>query len=319
MEIFITKEIAITRARSRIWFGKVFWRNRYLFLLLLPMMVWYVMFRYVPIGGSILAFKDYKFSKGIMRSDWAGLKHFQKLFESPEFSRIFRNTILISLYKIIFQFPAPVILALMLNEVRIAIFRRTVQTITYIPFFISWVVYGGLIAFLLSPTFGPVNIALEFFGFKRIFFLATPGLFRSLLVITAILRETGYGAIIYLAALSTIDPQLYEAAVMDGANKWRQLWHVTLPGMSSTIIVLLIIRIGYIFDVGFEQVFVLYNPTVYEVGDVIETYTYRVGILQSRFAFTTALGLFRSVIGFALVIGSNYLARRISGGEKGIW
>ncbi|MGQ9630638.1 MAG: ABC transporter permease [bacterium] len=300
-------------------FAAQFWRNRYLFLLLTPIVVWYIVFRYVPIAGSVIAFKDYKYSRGIWGSAWVGLKHFRMLFQSPEFFRIFRNTVLISIYKLVFAFPAPIALALMLNEVKVATYKRAVQTVTYIPYFISWVVYGGLVATILSPTYGMVNTVMRSLGLKPIFFMADPRLFRSLLVVTSILKESGWGAIIYLAAIAGIDPQLYEAAIVDGANKWQQMWHITLPGISSTVVVLLIIRIGYLLDVGFEQIFVMYNPTVYEVADVIETYTYRVGILQGRFAFTTALGLFKSVLGFCLVIIANQIARKISGGERGIW
>jgi len=193
------------------------------------------------------------------------------------------------------------------------------QTITYIPYFVSWVVYGGLIATLLSPTYGMVNNVLKMIGMKPIFFLATPEFFRPLLVITAIMKESGYGAIIYLAAISGIDPQLHEAAIVDGAGRLSRIWHIILPSISTTIVILLIIRIGYILNVGFEQIFVLYNPMVYEVGDVVETFTYRVGILQGRYAFTTALGLFKSVFGFVLVIIANYIAKKTSDGEQGIW
>ncbi len=298
---------------------KQFWKSRYLFLLLCPILIWYVVFRYVPITGSVIAFKDYRFSKGIWGSTWVGLKYFKALFAAPEFLRVFRNTVLISVYKIIFGFPAPIMLALMLNEMTSMAYKKVVQTATYIPYFISWVVYGGLIAMLLSPTYGMINAVLKSLGIEPIFFLATPSLFRPLLVVTSILKESGYGAIIYLAAISAIDQQLYEAATIDGAGKAGKIWHITLPGIASTVVVLFILRIGQILNVGFDQIFVLYNPTVYGVGDVIETFTYRVGILQGRFSFTTALGLFKSVFGFVLVVAANYLAKKTSGGERGIW
>ena len=296
-----------------------FWKNRYLFLLLSPIVLWYIIFRYVPIGGSVIAFKDYKYAKGILGSAWVGLKYFRMLFESPDFFRVFRNTLIISFYKLLFGFPAPIVLALMLNEAKSIPYRRVIQTVTYIPYFISWVVYGGLIATILSPTYGMINTVMKSLGMKPVFFMASLTLFRPLLVVTAMMKESGWAAIIYLAAIAGIDPQLYEAAIVDGANRWRQIWHITLPGITSTIVILLIIRIGYLLNVGFEQIFVMYNPAVYEVSDVIETFTYRVGILQGRFSFTTALGLFKSVLGFSLVIAANQVARMLSGGERGIW
>lgn len=296
-----------------------FWKNRYLFLLLFPIVIWYILFRYVPIAGSVIAFKDYRYAKGIWGSAWVGLKYFRMLFESPDFYRVVRNTLIISFYKLMFGFPAPIILALMLNEARSNAFKRTIQTITYIPYFISWVVYGGLIATILSPTYGMINTVFKAMGLKPVFFMASLTLFRPLLVVTAMMKESGWGAIIYLAAVAGIDPRLYEASIVDGANKWRQIWHITLPGITSTIVILLIIRIGYLLNVGFEQIFVMYNAAVYEVSDVIETYTYRVGILQGRFSFTTALGLFKSVIGFVLVIAANQVSKKLSAGERGIW
>lgn len=296
-----------------------FWKNRYLFLLLFPIVIWYILFRYVPIAGSVIAFKDYRYAKGIWGSAWVGLKYFRMLFQSPDFYRVIRNTLIISFYKLMFGFPAPIILALMLNEARSNAFKRTIQTVTYIPYFISWVVYGGLIATILSPTYGMINTVFKAMGLKPVFFMASLTLFRPLLVVTAIMKESGWGAIIYLAAIAGIDPRLYEAAIVDGANKWRQIWHITLPGIASTIVILLIIRIGYLLNVGFEQIFVMYNAAVYEVSDVIETYTYRVGILQGRFSFTTALGLFKSVIGFVLVIAANQVSKKLSAGERGIW
>ncbi len=311
------KKLPVKTLRER--FVKKFWRNRYLFLLLCPIILWYIVFRYIPIGGSVIAFKDYRFSKGIWGSAWVGLKYFRALFASPDFLRVFRNTLIISLYKLAFGFPAPIVLALMLNEMGSVTYKRAIQTITYVPHFISWVVYGGLIATLLSPTYGMVNAILKGLGFEAIYFLADARLFRPLLVVSAMLKESGWGAIIYLAAIAGIDPQLHEAAIVDGANKMKRIWHITLPGIASTVVILFIIRIGAILNVGFEQIFVLYNPMVYEVGDVIETYTYRVGILQGRFSFTTALGLFKSVLGFVLVIVANYVAKKTSDGERGIW
>ncbi|OMF11031.1 sugar ABC transporter permease [Paenibacillus sp. FSL H7-0331] len=288
-----------------------------LYLIMVPGVLYFIVFKYLPMSGIIIAFQDYSVFAGISGSEWVGLQHFKAMVHDSEFYIIFRNTLLISLYKLVWGFPGPIILAILLNEIRLVFFKKTVQTLAYLPHFLSWVVLGGILFNGLSPATGVVNGILVFLGIEPIFFLADPNWFRSVLVVSDIWKEVGWGAIIYMAALAGIDPQLYEAAVIDGANKWKQIWHITLPSLASTIIILLVLRLGHVMDVGFEQIFVLYNPLVYSVGDVIETYVYRVGITQADFSFSTAVGLFKSFVGLILVIMANKLANKM--GQNGVW
>ncbi len=261
--------------------------------------------------GALIAFKDYNLYAGFFESEWVGLKYFRELFVTSDFPRVFRNTILISVYKLLFRVPAPIVLALLLNEVRNALLKRGVQTVTYIPYFISWVILAGFFMDILSPNAGIINRILGAVGIEPIFFLGDKRWFRSILVVTDIWKGAGFGAIIYLAAIAGIDPQLYEAAIIDGANRWKQTWYITLPGIASTIIVILILRMGHILEVGHEQVLMMYNPAVYEVGDVITTYIYRIGLGRLEFSLTTAAGLFRSIIACVLIIITNTIAKRL--------
>jgi len=266
--------------------------------------------------GSIIAFKDYNLMEGIIGSPWVGLKHFDALFQAREFHRVFRNTLLISIYRLIFQFPIPIILALLINEVSNMFFKRTVQTITYLPHFLSWAVVGALVIDLLSPSSGLINLALKEFGISPVT-LMDKRYFRAIVVASQTWKETGWSAIIYLAAISSIDPQLYEAAIVDGASKWRQIWYITLPGIRSTIVFIILLRIGALLATDVEQILMLYNPVVYEVGDVIGTYVYRVGLGQMKYSYTTAVGLFQSVVGFILLVIANHLSRRYA--ETSMW
>jgi putative aldouronate transport system permease protein len=294
------------------------YKYRYLYLLLIPGVLWYLVYRYLPMYGVIIAFKDYNFSRGIFGSPWVGLKHFEYLFaSSPDFYQIVRNTIMINFYNLLFGFPAPLILALLLNEMKSILFKRYIQTVVYFPHFLSWVIFGGIIMQLLSPSEGLVNQIMMLFGMEPVFFMSKSEYFRSIIVGSNILKETGWGAIIYLAALSGIDPEQYEAATIDGANRWQKLIYVTLPGIMNTVIILLILKVGYLLDVGFEQIYVMYNPAVYEVGDVISTYIYRIGLQEAKFSLTTAIGLFQSVIGFVLIYGTNRLAKKYS--DVSLW
>ncbi|GIO43325.1 protein LplB [Paenibacillus apis] len=296
---------------------KEYKKNKYLFFMLIPILVWYGIFHYGPMYGVQLAFKEFSPVKGIWGSDWVGLEHFRFLFyQSPDFARIFRNTILISLYNIVFGFPAPVILALMLNELRSKLFKRLAQSITYIPHFFSWVVLSGIIIVMLSPSEGPVNYIIKLFGGESIYFLTDTSYFRPTLVLTSIWKEIGWGTIIYLAALSGIDPTLYEAATIDGANRWKRIWHITIPSILPVVSIMFILSLGGILNAGFDQIFNLYSPAVYEVADVIDTYVYRAGIQQSQFGLTTAVGLFKNVIGITLVLGTNYVMKRM--GQEGV-
>ncbi|MCU6790980.1 MULTISPECIES: sugar ABC transporter permease [Paenibacillus] len=288
-----------------------------LYLMVLPGLLFLIIFKYVPMYGVVIAFKDYNLIQGVMNSKWVGLQYFRELFLFDEFPRVVRNTLYISLMKLIVGFPAPILLALLLNELRLVRFKRAVQTVTYLPHFISWVVIGGIAVDLLSPNSGIVNKALEVLGLQPVFFLSDERLFRWILVYSDVWKEAGWGAIIYLAALIGINEELFQAATVDGAGRLRQIWHVSLPGIRSTIIVLLLLRLGHVLDAGFEQVLVMYNPVVYDVADIIDTYVFRVGLGTMQFGLTTAAGLFKSVIGCVLLLLANYLARKM--GEEGVF
>lgn len=288
-----------------------------LYLLSIPGLLFLVIFRYVPIYGVVIAFKEYNIYEGIGPSPWVGLANFRELFATAKFAEVFRNTLLISVYKLLFQFPTPIILAILINEVANRTFKRVTQTIFYLPHFISWVVISGIFFDLLSPNHGIVNSIITRLGGEPIFFLAEKRMFRGILVFTHVWKEVGYGAIIYLAAIVGINPELYEAAIVDGAGRFRRTLHITLPGIKSTIVAILIIRMGYLLEVGHEQVLMMLNPAVLSVGDVISTYVYRVGLGMFEFSVTAAAGFIRNLIGLILVVAANYAAR--STGEQGIW
>lgn len=304
---------AAARARAKF---KLAWRSRWIYLLILPTIVYFVVFAYVPMIGLQIAFKDFKVFSGMWESPWVGFEHFQTLFASDKFPELIRNTLLISLYRIVFGFPVPIIFALLLNEVRRMWFKRSVQTVTYFPHFLSWVVFAGIIVNIFGPT-GIVNTLVVDAGGDRINFLTNPDTFRSVLVLTGIMKEFGWGAIIYLATLSGIDANLYEAARVDGASKLRQIWHVTLPGLRPVMAVLLVLSLGNLLDAGFDQVFQLYNGAVLEVGDIIDTYVYRVGLLDAQFELATAVGLFKGVVGLVMILAANFVLRRM--GQRSIW
>ncbi len=294
-------------------------KYRALTFMFLPVVVYFIVFKYIPMGGIVIAFKNYKISKGIWGSAWCGLKNFQQAFATLTFTRSVRNTLIISGLKLLFGFPAPILLALMLNEVTHKRYQRVVQTISYLPHFLSWVVLAGLFQQLLSPNNGAVNYLLKkFFGLEEsIFFLGDNAYFRGTLVVTDIWKNVGWSSIIYLATIAGIDPSLYEAASCDGATRLQSTFYITLPMLASTIVVMLILNVGSIMDAGFDQVFNLYNSAVYATGDIIDTYVYRIGIGDMKYSLSTAVGLFKNVIGFILVVGTNWIAKRISG--EGIW
>ena len=294
-----------------------YWRYRELYLMLIPVIAYYVVFHYVPMYGAQIAFKDYKFNLGIIRSPWVGFEHFQYLFSLRSFKEIFRNTILISTYKLIFGFPAPIILAILLNELRIIPYKKAVQTISYLPHFLSWVILAAIFTQLLSPSTGAVNILLTKLGFDPIFFLGDKSWFRSVLVFTSVWKGVGWGSIIYLASIAGINPEIYEAAIVDGAGRMRRIWHVTLPGLTPVITILLIFAIGRLTLDDFDQIFNLYNPSVYSVGDVISTYTYRKGLIELQYSFSAAVGLFQNVISLVLIVIVNWVTKRFN--EYGIW
>lgn len=285
--------------------------------MLVPGLVHYLLFRYGPMFGLVIAFKDYRLLDGILASPWAGFKYFKMVFNTADFWSVFKNTLIISSYKLIFGFPAPIILALLLNEIRNIHFKKTIQTITYMPHFLSWVVLSGILINFLSPSIGPINMFLKMIGKEPVFFVADPGWLRTVLVVSSIWKEVGWGSIVYLAALSNVNIELYEAAVLDGAGKLKQIIHITLPAISSVIVIMFIFAIGGIVNDDFDQILNLYTPIVYYVGDVFSTYVYRMGLQNALYSFSTAAGLFRNVISFTLIVLTNYIARKYS--EYGIW
>jgi putative aldouronate transport system permease protein len=295
---------------------KEFLRDKYLLLMLLPGITFFILFKYLPMGGVLIAFKNYNIFKGIFDSPWVGLDNFRKVFSSTDFSNVLRNTLLISSYKIIFGFPAPIILSLMLNEIRNRHFKKTIQIVIYLPHFISWVVISGIMLSILSPSYGVAGEIYRFFGREPVNLMASSKHFVGLLVVSEIWKEIGWGTIIYLATLSTIDPNLYEAAIVDGANKIRQIIHITLPSMTGVIALLLILRIGNLLAAGFEQILVLQNDLVRPVSDIFDTYVFRRGIQQGNHSFTTAVGLFNSVVSLILIVGADRFSKRI--GEEGL-
>lgn len=304
------------RVGSSVW--KDISRDKYLYLFLMPGLIFFVLFKYAPLYGEIIAFKDFRIMDGIWGSEWAGLKHFDRLFHDRDFWIILRNTLLLNLYSILFVFPAPIVLALLLNEVRSHWFKRSLQNMLYLPHFISWVVLGGVIISILSPSTGLVNIVLsKVFGIEPIYFMASPFWWPIVFTLSSIWQTAGWGTILYLAAMGNIDPQLYEAAKIDGASKLRQIFHVTLPGIRGTIAILLILQMGKVMDVGFEQVFNLQNSAVFSVADVISTYVYRMGLLGAQYSYATAVGLFQGIIGLILVLLVNKAIKSM--GEGGLW
>ncbi|GIP16363.1 protein LplB [Paenibacillus montaniterrae] len=296
---------------------KRLYRERWMYVLLAPGLLYFIIFKYVPMWGVLLAFKDYQPFLGFFQSEWVGLEHFRVFFTNPEFDMLLVNTLLLSLYNLIFFFPAPILLALLLNEIRIALFKRTIQTLVYVPHFISMVIVASLTYVLLTTENGIVNELIYQQTGEKIDFLTSPDWFRPLIIIQTIWKECGWGTIIFLAALAGVDPEQYEAAIMDGANRWRQTWHITLPSIRSTIIILLILRMGDVLDNGFEQIYLLLNPLNRSVAEVFDTYVYMVGITQGAFSYSTAVGLFKSIVGLILVMGANWLAKRF--GQSGLY
>lgn len=292
---------------------KKLWSERYLFLLLLPGLIYFIIYRYLPMAGNIIAFQDFSPFQGFLKSDWVGLKHFKTIFEDQEVVRVLWNTLYLSLLQILFAFPVSIILALMLNELRSNALKRVIQSIVYLPHFLSWVIIVGISTVLLKYN-GIINKFLESaFHMDAIAYLQDPDWFMPLIVLQVIWKESGWGTIIFLAALSGINPSLYEAAAVDGAARLRQIWHITLPALRATIVILLILRLGSVLDVGFEQIYLMLTPFTMEVGNILDTFVYFKGIQDSDFSFATAVGLFKSVIGFILIVGANWLSKRFGG------
>ena len=288
-----------------------------LYLLFLPTFLYFTIFQYGPMYGIQLAFKNFNPLLGIWGSPWTGFVQFQRFFNSYQFGRLLWNTLSISIYGLVAQFPFPILLALLLNQLTRQKFKKLVQTVSYAPYFISTVVLVGMMFVFFSPNFGVVNNIIQYFGGEPIFFMARPDLFRHLYVWSGIWQSTGYNAIIYIAALSGINPELHEAAIVDGASKLRRIWHIDLPGITPTIVIMLILNMGRIMAVGFEKAFLMQTPLNLETSEVISTYVYKIGLLDAQYAFSTAVGLFNSVINLILIVTVNKIAKTVS--DVSLW
>ncbi|MDH6598116.1 ABC transporter permease [Bacillus aerius] len=291
--------------------------QKFLYLMILPGLLYFLVFKYVPMWGLIIAFQDYQPFLGILGSEWVGFKHFIRLFTEPTFFNLLKNTLILFAMNVVIFFPIPILLALLLNEVRLALFKKFVQTMIYIPHFMSWVIVVSLSFVLLTVDGGLINELIAFFGGEKINFLLSQEWFRPMYILQVIWREAGWSTIIYLAAITAVDPQLYEAAKMDGAGRLRQMWHITLPAIKSVIVVLLILKIGDTLELGFEHVYLLLNATNREVAEIFDTYVYTAGLKQGQFSYSTAVGLFKAAVGLILVMMANRLAKKF--GEEGIY
>lgn len=296
---------------------KKMWKQKELYLIVLPVLLYYLLFHYKPMYGLIIAFMDYSPLRGISGSTWVGLQHFMNFFQSIYFKRLLGNTLKISLATIVFGFPAPIILALLMNELRSKKFARVTQTITYMPHFISTVVICSMIREFVKPEGFITQILVKFFDYGGKNLLSQPENFLPIYVISDIWQGVGWGSIVYLAALTAVDTELYEAAQIDGAGRWKQMLHITLPGIMPTIIIMLIMRLGQVMSVGYEKIILLYNEGIYETADVISTYVYRMGLVDRQYSFSAAVGLFNSVVNFLLVILANRFSKKVS--DTSLW
>ena len=296
---------------------KYFLKHKGLYIMLLPGLIYFILFRYIPMGGLVIAFKDYNPFVGIGDSAWVGLKQFQKFFDTPDFLRLLRKTLGISILQLILFFPMPILLSLLMNEVKHNGYKRTVQTLVYIPHFVSWVIVASLTYQLFNVTDGAINNVLKSLTGQTIDVLSNSSAFWGLIVGQDIWKETGYGTIIFLAALAGVDQEMYEAAKIDGAGRWKLMWYITLPAIKGTIVTMLILRVGSLLNTGYEQIFLMRNDMNVAAADVFDTYIYTRGILNGQYSFSTAAGLFKSIVGMILVLGSDRLAKRL--GESGLY
>ena len=297
--------------------GQKMWRHRALYLMALPGIVYFLIFKYLPMGGLIISFQDYKPFLGIMDSPWVGFEHFVRLFTQDTFVMLLRNTLLLSVLLMAISFPIPIVLALLLNELRGVVFKRSIQTVIYLPHFMSWVIVVSLFYVMLTTDGGAINNLIVSLGGEPIGFLTEPDWLRPMYVFQHVWRTAGWGTIVYLAALTAVDMALYEASEIDGANRWQQTWHITLPAIRPTIIVLFILSIGDFLELGFEHMFLLLNSMNREVGEIFDTFVYTAGIQNGQLSFATAVGLFKGLVGLVLVIGANSLAKKF--GEEGVY
>jgi putative aldouronate transport system permease protein len=293
-------------------------RNRWLYLMLLPGVAYFLIFKYWPMYGLHIAFKDYVPFLGYADSPWVGLKHFESFFGGPDFGRLMANTLILALLTVVFVFPAPIVVALLLNELRVSVVKRSVQSLIYIPHFLSWTIVASLTYLLFSADFGVLANAIhDIIGGQKADYVAQADWFRPIIVLQLLWKQTGWGTIIYLAALASVDQQLYEAARVDGAGRWRQLWHITLPAIRPAIVVMAILTSGNLLDTGFEQIWLMTTSLNRSTADVFDTFVYYVGITQGAFSYSTAVGLFKGLVGVFLIVGSNWLAKRL--GERGLY
>nr|WP_201468804.1 sugar ABC transporter permease [Microbacterium hydrocarbonoxydans] len=302
--------------RKRPWWQSI-WRQRALYLMAIPGIAYFIVFKYVPMGGLVIAFQDYSPFRGIAGSPWVGFDHFIRFFSESTFVMLLVNTVTVSLLLLVFAFPIPIILALLLNELRSKIFQRSIQTVIYLPHFMSWVIVVSLFYVLLTTDGGSINALLESWGMQAVPFLTDPDWLRPLYTIQEIWKTAGWGTIIYLAAMTGVDMELYEAAELDGAGRWLQTWHITLPAIRPTIIVMFILAIGDFLELGFEHMFLMLNSLNREVGEIFDTYVYTAGIQNGQLSYATAVGLFKGLVGLILVIGANKLAKKL--GEEGVY
>jgi len=306
-------EKTVQKAPSKHVLLSYMWKFRALYFISLPGIFYFLIFKYIPLAGSVIAFQEYHIFKGFTGSPWVGLEHFRQMFAYPDFLRILNNTILLGLYDLVFAFPAPIVLALLLNELRLVLYKRVLQTVVYMPHFLSWVIISGIALGILSPSTGIVNQFIAWLGFEPIYFLGENSYIRSILIGSGIWRDSGYGTIIYLAALASINPELYEAAEVDGAGRWKQTMAITLPSLLPTIMILFLLHIGKFLDLGFERVWVFLNALNTENGEILDTYIYKAGLLSQQYSYTTAVGLFKSVVGLMMVVIGNILSKKTTG------
>lgn len=291
-------------------------KYRDLYVLMIPGIVYFVMFRYMPMGGLIIAFKDYNVFQGIWKSEWVGFDNFRMIFDSVDFWNVLGNTVKIGFLKIVFGFPAPIILALLLNEIRAPLFKRFTQSVLYLPHFISWTIIGSIVLSVFSPNSGVFPAFVEWLTGERINILTNEHTFIALLIASDIWKDMGWGTIVYLAAITQVDPHLYEASTLDGANRWQQTIRITIPSIASVIVLMLILRIGWLMDAGFEQIMVMQNPIVREVSDIFDTYVYRVGLGMGEYSFTATVDLFKSVVSLMMIVAADRFSKLIK--EEGI-
>ncbi|WP_127582109.1 ABC transporter permease [Paenibacillus koleovorans] len=289
------------------------WKYRALYFISLPGLIYFAIFKYVPLAGNVIAFQNYNIFRGVFKSPWVGWDHFKRMFDYADFHQILANTLLINLYDLLFGFTAPIVLALLLNEVRRTAFKRVIQTTIFMPHFLSWVIISGIFIGILSPSTGIINQVLAWIGMEPIYFMAKEQFTRSIIVVSGIWRDSGWGIIVYLAALAAINPNLYEAAEIDGANRWHQTIYITFPAILPTVTVLFLLNIGNFLDFGFERVYVFLNPLNNQTGQIFDTYIYEAGLRRGQFSYTTAVGLFKSVSGLALLVITNWLSKRATG------